>query len=911
MNEIRHDDDGFLLPKQNQQDIEKILENTEELLKRHKNLAIKRVRTAASVGCVNAHAPKRQLRQSENTRPTPVQKREQFDRAAQFRQSKLQTELLETIAQNSKQSRGGIMRLLGFGAGMLSGLAKLPMNLAKGMLGATRGSNGRFLPKGTAEKSGVLVKLGKAGKFLKGIAKGGLLGALFGLFSGVGVEESDMTRAEKNKAHAKNMMIGAGGIGGAMAGAAIGSVVPVVGTIVGGILGGFGGAALMEYWVDWLDNRIPDNFSNRMFDGWKGFVGSIREAWRAFTHFAADTWTSFSGKLTEMASSLWLAFMPQSVQSFFASVSGFAKSAWEKFSVGADSFWENVKGVAKVAFDNVIKPLSDFSSNLIQQSADAWNQSSVGQAVNSVVQSGVETAKDVGNNIKDWAIGREVHVKGGRAATAQDEQKLLGELQSAKLVKSNEAIRGGKANAGTYAAALDFRSAMGGDLKYFSAFNDEYHKRKSPNSKHTKGLALDIVNKSGSNKAAREQSKRICEQLTAMGFKGKLATRENGKNVNIGSGSDFLIQDEYNRPSAKSSGGHIHFNWGNQKAANRYFAMTRGGAEVIVDTRVERAANTVQKGASFFADKVTGGVAAFKKMVSHNESRGNYNAYNQGTIGNKTIAADRKYDFSKMTLNDYLAHTKMGFGKGRIFAWGKYQMIPSTTRDAMKSMGLSGKELMTPELQERMFAEYLVKEKAGRGKKDNDSPLYRYIIGEHNNRTEAINASAKEWASIGVAGKVLRGQRIISHGRSYYSGQGGNKAHTSPEQAGNAIDSLRGEVDALAKEKGISKSQAYSILMSEQATVLSTVSAAAPAKPIQVQAAALPKVAVPVVPPKPTVPSPVAVHAAPSKPQKVNHTNVFSSANSVGAIAHKPVSRTVGHKQIAHMASGGIMDNQA
>lgn len=904
MSEIRHDEDGFLLSKRSQDNIEQILENTEELLKRHNVPTAQRIRTTAPAVRVNIHAS-RQPKQIENTRPTPIQEREQYDRDTQLRQIRVQTELLEDIAQNSKQSRGSLMKLLGLGAGVLSGLVKLPMNLVKGMFGggkgAIRGANGRFLPKGAIEKGGIFSKLGIAGKFIKG----GLLGALFGLLDGANIEQSDMTRADKNKAHTKNVLIGAGGIGGAMAGAAIGSVVPVIGTIVGGILGGFGGAALMEHWVDWLYSRIPDNFSNRMFGSWDGFVAQIKSAWKTFTQFATDTWTSFTGNLSQMASSFWHDFMPQSMQSFFANASGFAKSAWDSFSNGAGEFWDSVKSFAKNAFDNVITPIGDWSSNLINQGASTWNNSSIGKSVNQVVESGVDNAKNIGNSIKEWAIGREVHVKGGRVATVQDEQKLLGELQNAKLVKSNEAIRGGKAHAGTYAAALDFRSSMGGDLKYFSAFNDEYHKRKSPNSTHTKGLALDIVNKSGSNKVAREQSQRIYDQLTAMGFKGKLATRENGKNMNIGSGSDFFIQDEYNRPSAKSSGGHIHFNWGSQEAANRYFAMTRGGAQITVDTRTERVANTVQQGTSFISGKVANGVAAFKKMVSFNESRGDYNAYNQGTIRNKTIAADRKYDFSKMTLNDYLAHTKMGFGKGRIFAWGKYQMIPSTTRAAMKSMGLSGKELMTPELQERMFAEYLVKEKAGRGEKDKDSPLYRYIVGEHNNLTAAVNASAKEWASIGVSGNVIHGNRIISHGKSYYSGQGGNKAHTSPEQASSAINALRNEVDTLAKEKGISKSKAYSILMSGRTANIST-----PIKPIQAATLpAVPKVAVPITSPKPVAPPPIAVHAAPLKPHEVKNANVFR--HSTNTIAHKPVSRTVTHAQIAHMASGGIMDNQA
>jgi hypothetical protein len=72
-------------------------------------------------------------------------------------------------------------------------------------------------------------------------------------------------------------------------------------------------------------------------------------------------------------------------------------------------------------------------------------------------------------------------------------------------------------------------------FNYFSGFNDQYHNEKSPSSQHTKGLALDFVL---NRKPSVEEGQKIASAIQALGA---------GK-----------VIDEYNAPSAKATGGHMH-----------------------------------------------------------------------------------------------------------------------------------------------------------------------------------------------------------------------------------------------------------------------------------------------------------------------------------------------------------------
>ena len=82
--------------------------------------------------------------------------------------------------------------------------------------------------------------------------------------------------------------------------------------------------------------------------------------------------------------------------------------------------------------------------------------------------------------------------------------------------------------------AKEIQSTVPG-FAYFSGFNDKFHNENAGNSQHTKGLAMDFALQS---KPSKEQGAGIVKYLQSLGAS--------------------LAIDEYNSPSAKATGGHIH-----------------------------------------------------------------------------------------------------------------------------------------------------------------------------------------------------------------------------------------------------------------------------------------------------------------------------------------------------------------
>jgi hypothetical protein len=72
-------------------------------------------------------------------------------------------------------------------------------------------------------------------------------------------------------------------------------------------------------------------------------------------------------------------------------------------------------------------------------------------------------------------------------------------------------------------------------FQYFSGFNDRYHQEESPTSLHTQGMAADFVL---GTKPSKQEGKKLVDLLKSLGATQAI--------------------DEYNKPSAKATGGHIH-----------------------------------------------------------------------------------------------------------------------------------------------------------------------------------------------------------------------------------------------------------------------------------------------------------------------------------------------------------------
>lgn len=162
----------------------------------------------------------------------------------------------------------------------------------------------------------------------------------------------------------------------------------------------------------------------------------------------------------------------------------------------------------------------------------------------------------------------------------------------------------------------------------------------------------------------------------------------------------------------------------------------------------------------------SGGYAKLGQLIASGE--GDYNSVNRGLVNGKNLGSF-KTDLSKMTISQILARNKLKPGnKLRMNAVGKYQIIASTMKQAVKAMGLSGNEKFTPELQERIFREFLIPKRKG---------LNDYLQGGKTSLERAQYEAAMEWASIPVPkGFKTQSGRISDGTITYYDRNNGNRA---------------------------------------------------------------------------------------------------------------------------------------
>ncbi len=171
--------------------------------------------------------------------------------------------------------------------------------------------------------------------------------------------------------------------------------------------------------------------------------------------------------------------------------------------------------------------------------------------------------------------------------------------------------------------------------------------------------------------------------------------------------------------------------------------------------------------------------------ISEGESRrGGYNAYNSGTSGNRIYHSGVK-DLFDMTVDQILDSSRLSArDSNRVFAAGKYQVITSTLRQAKASMHLSGSELFTPQLQERIFLEFLLGKKRPK--------IGAYITHGQGSSTEAVYECAKEWASVEVpAGRAIQRGTVSNGHLSYYESHVNHARHGSGQRVQSALEHAR------------------------------------------------------------------------------------------------------------------------
>ena len=188
-------------------------------------------------------------------------------------------------------------------------------------------------------------------------------------------------------------------------------------------------------------------------------------------------------------------------------------------------------------------------------------------------------------------------------------------------------------------------------------------------------------------------------------------------------------------------------------------------------------------------------------LIGQLESRSDYNTMAGG---------ENKKQLTSMTINEVLQYQN---SRGRnMKAAGKWQIMPNTLRGLKKSMNLTGEELFTPEMQDRMAFELAMNRKGYRQFAKATGGEKLALMGA------AQNDLAKEWASMPMANdaegmhrlKQLRSkfqqdltkgvkvskrgrqianmsdaelQTLLNSGASYYEGIATNKALTSRANA--------------------------------------------------------------------------------------------------------------------------------
>lgn len=182
----------------------------------------------------------------------------------------------------------------------------------------------------------------------------------------------------------------------------------------------------------------------------------------------------------------------------------------------------------------------------------------------------------------------------------------------------------------------------------------------------------------------------------------------------------------------------------------------------------------------------------FDLMYKGESGAAGYNAYNRGTRNGRIVPADDDIEFSQLTLGTVMDLQRLPrTDPDRLFAVGKYQITPDTLGDAVRALRLDRDQPFTPELQDRIFGNYLITSRR--------SDVQGYITGKEGvTLEEAQVALAKEWASFPDPNK---------NGASYYS-DGINKAHISLQESASALNEMRRDY-AHHVAQGMSAEQAW------------------------------------------------------------------------------------------------------
>ncbi|AIO49580.1 putative mannosyl-glycoprotein endo-beta-N-acetylglucosamidase [Burkholderia cepacia] len=155
---------------------------------------------------------------------------------------------------------------------------------------------------------------------------------------------------------------------------------------------------------------------------------------------------------------------------------------------------------------------------------------------------------------------------------------------------------------------------------------------------------------------------------------------------------------------------------------------------------------------------------AFGKLIARGE--GDYNSVNRGARGGYRAGTE---NLEGMTLAQVMAAQRAG----QFNAAGRYQIIGSTLAEAARGLRLNGSEMFDRKLQDRIFEQYLVRNKR--------RAIADYVEGRSDDLRGALRAASREWASVADP----------DTGRSYYAGKGNNRASITAAEMAAALRNTR------------------------------------------------------------------------------------------------------------------------
>lgn len=192
-------------------------------------------------------------------------------------------------------------------------------------------------------------------------------------------------------------------------------------------------------------------------------------------------------------------------------------------------------------------------------------------------------------------------------------------------------------------------------------------------------------------------------------------------------------------------------------------------------------------GAGMSGANYIGGAGPFGDFIARNESgAAQYNAFNRGSPGPRGTGsgAGEKLDLVGMTIGEVQSMMALTDPNKRLFASGRYQIIPITMGGAVSGLKLNTSTKYDEKTQDYIFNNFLCRIAR--------PPIARYFDNPDQNSEVLLKAAglsvAQEWASIGVPAGMPNAKGAVSDGSvSYYAGIGGNKAHSSAAQAVEAL----------------------------------------------------------------------------------------------------------------------------